>query len=405
MKKYDGDFHKYSDAYLALYSSMVQFEEEVGKGTDTIDSHLSLAQQKRAIAQGMLNSLKNKMSNTLLITFGVAVLVALIVAFLVARAISKPIVGMTRAMSRLAEGDLDVEVPAQGRRDDIGNMAGGRRGVQAERHQDARARCDRRGPQRRSARAHRGGRRADPEPDGRGGPGGCRRLLEADFDHLEIRGPAGGGDRRQQAGRDGGPGHRRDRRSARRAGQDGSDAADDRRLSRRLRAAAGRHQRGGREPERHRGATASDVARGEIGDGRNSGRRQRSQRTHHQAGGGDRRDVGGDGRAGQHGGRQCDQSRERQCQSEGRIADGGRSRPRDGRLNRSHGAHLDVVGQDLQHHRADRRYRLPDEPPGAQRIGGSGARRRRRQGLCGGRGRSAAPGAVGGAARPTKSKR
>ena len=124
MKKYDGDFHKYSDAYLALYSSMVQFEEEVGKGTDTIDSHLSLAQQKRAIAQGMLNSLKNKMSNTLLITFGVAVLVALIVAFLVARAISKPIVGMTRAMSRLAEGDLDVEVPAQGRRDDIGNMAG-----------------------------------------------------------------------------------------------------------------------------------------------------------------------------------------------------------------------------------------------------------------------------------------
>ena len=52
MKTYDGDFHKYSDGYLALYSSMVQFEEEVGKGTDTIDSHLSLAQQKRAIAQG-----------------------------------------------------------------------------------------------------------------------------------------------------------------------------------------------------------------------------------------------------------------------------------------------------------------------------------------------------------------
>ncbi|MEO8759130.1 MAG: methyl-accepting chemotaxis protein [Devosia sp.] len=123
MKTYDADFHKYSDGYLALYSAMVQFEEEVGKGTDTIDSHLSLAQQKRAIAQGMLKSLKNKMSNTLLITFGIAVLVALIVGFLVAWAISKPIVGMTRAMSRLAEGDLEVDVPAQGRRDDIGNMA------------------------------------------------------------------------------------------------------------------------------------------------------------------------------------------------------------------------------------------------------------------------------------------
>ena len=56
-----------------------------------------------------------------------------------------------------------------------------------------------------------------------------------------------------------------------------------------------------------------------------------------------------------------------------------------------------VVGQDLQHHRADRRHRLPDQPAGAQRLGGSGAGRRCRQGLCGGRGGSAAAGAVGGA--------
>ena len=57
-----------------------------------------------------------------------------------------------------------------------------------------------------------------------------------------------------------------------------------------------------------------------------------------------------------------------------------------------------VVGQDLQHHRADRRHRLPDQPPGAQRLGRSGAGGRSRQGLCGGRGRSPAPGAVGGQA-------
>ena len=66
--------------------------------------------------------------------------------------------------------------------------------------------------------------------------------------------------------------------------------------------------------------------------------------------------------------------------------------------NRGDGADHRVLGQDLQHHRPDRRHRLPDQPAGAQRLGRSGAGRRCRQGLCRGGRRSAAPGAVGGQA-------
>ena len=46
-----------------------------------------------------------------------------ILAFFVNRSIAGPIVGMTSAMGELANNDLDVEIPAQDRRDEIGDMA------------------------------------------------------------------------------------------------------------------------------------------------------------------------------------------------------------------------------------------------------------------------------------------
>ncbi|WP_316978569.1 methyl-accepting chemotaxis protein [Shumkonia mesophila] len=55
---------------------------------------------------------------------GTAVIIligALIV--LLSRIVSRPLLVMTQAMSRLAGGDLEVEVPARGRRDEMGEMA------------------------------------------------------------------------------------------------------------------------------------------------------------------------------------------------------------------------------------------------------------------------------------------
>lgn len=47
----------------------------------------------------------------------------LLVAWLINRAITRPVVAMTAAMGRLAEGDETVDIPARGRRDEIGRMA------------------------------------------------------------------------------------------------------------------------------------------------------------------------------------------------------------------------------------------------------------------------------------------
>ena len=53
----------------------------------------------------------------------IGLVIAGIVAFLITRSIVGPVNGMTSAMGRLAEGDLEIEVPAIDKTDEIGEMA------------------------------------------------------------------------------------------------------------------------------------------------------------------------------------------------------------------------------------------------------------------------------------------
>lgn len=53
----------------------------------------------------------------------VALLLVIGMSFLLGRSIVKPILGMTAAMRKIAEGDTSIEVPARNRRDEVGGMA------------------------------------------------------------------------------------------------------------------------------------------------------------------------------------------------------------------------------------------------------------------------------------------
>lgn len=53
----------------------------------------------------------------------VALLLVIGMSFLLGRSIVKPILGMTAAMRKIAEGDTSIEVPARDRRDEVGGMA------------------------------------------------------------------------------------------------------------------------------------------------------------------------------------------------------------------------------------------------------------------------------------------
>jgi methyl-accepting chemotaxis protein len=77
--------------------------------------------------EGALDEQMTTMMHARLVTIaigaGVAVLLLIVVSTLLSRVISRPIVAMTAAMRRLAEGDLAAEIPAVDRKDEVGKMA------------------------------------------------------------------------------------------------------------------------------------------------------------------------------------------------------------------------------------------------------------------------------------------
>ncbi|MCA0258002.1 MAG: HAMP domain-containing methyl-accepting chemotaxis protein [Proteobacteria bacterium] len=78
---------------------------------------------KAAAAEEMEGKASSGVEWALLLGGSIAGLVAVVLVVLLSRAIVTPVVGMTRAMTRLAEGDYNVDVPATHRADEVGLMA------------------------------------------------------------------------------------------------------------------------------------------------------------------------------------------------------------------------------------------------------------------------------------------
>ncbi len=70
-----------------------------------------------------VNESADRSLNLQLIAAAFAGLIAVFVLFILERGIGRPVRGMTNAMRRLADGELEVEIPATERRDEIGRMA------------------------------------------------------------------------------------------------------------------------------------------------------------------------------------------------------------------------------------------------------------------------------------------
>jgi methyl-accepting chemotaxis protein len=97
------------DQYRALADQLNQLE--------TVEKRLT----DRAAADGAASAAAATQRS--LVLLGVALLLAIAATAFVSRVIGRPIVGMTRSMRALADGDVTVEVPGAGRGDEIGGMA------------------------------------------------------------------------------------------------------------------------------------------------------------------------------------------------------------------------------------------------------------------------------------------
>jgi methyl-accepting chemotaxis protein len=74
-------------------------------------------------AQNQAGTMAHIATISILVAAAAGVLILLLCAAALVRSIVRPTVAMTNAMSRLAQGDMAVEVPARERQDEIGRMA------------------------------------------------------------------------------------------------------------------------------------------------------------------------------------------------------------------------------------------------------------------------------------------
>ena len=75
-------------------------------------------------AKAAASAASAKAETRVLWAFGVVALLLAVVAGLIARAVARQVCGMTGVMTRLAGGDLEVEIPVRGQTNEVGRMAG-----------------------------------------------------------------------------------------------------------------------------------------------------------------------------------------------------------------------------------------------------------------------------------------
>ncbi|MCA1941377.1 MAG: methyl-accepting chemotaxis protein [Caenispirillum bisanense] len=91
-------------------------------GDDVERMKLTIKDRQDALGPQVASSIST--ATTVAVVLGIAALViGALAAFAIGRGIAGPVTAMTTAMRRLADGDHGTEVPAQGRKDEVGEMA------------------------------------------------------------------------------------------------------------------------------------------------------------------------------------------------------------------------------------------------------------------------------------------
>jgi methyl-accepting chemotaxis protein len=122
---------QYRAAFDRLLAADREISKLVGEDMEVRARHIAdtakeindAVRADRAATQSETAETAARTEQLMLALAGVGLAVGLALAFLLAGGVARPVVAMTAAMTRLAQGDNAVEVPALGRRDEIGRMA------------------------------------------------------------------------------------------------------------------------------------------------------------------------------------------------------------------------------------------------------------------------------------------
>ncbi len=118
----------FDDVVAAVFEVEKLVNDIMAKQAEELASLLAAAKDGQVTTLNGLSEAMTAMmrstSTTTIVVSVVAVAFGGLLAWIIGRGIAGPVTAMTAAMRRLAGGDHAVEIPAQGRRDEIGEMAG-----------------------------------------------------------------------------------------------------------------------------------------------------------------------------------------------------------------------------------------------------------------------------------------
>ncbi|MDR3518872.1 MAG: methyl-accepting chemotaxis protein [Azospirillaceae bacterium] len=120
---YRGDFMKLVEATKAFNAQQVAFNQSFEALRPAFETLLQVAKDGMSGAQATQVKVRNQVQRTLLAVGSALLLAFCLFSLLVVRSITRPLHAIEQCMANLSGGDLDANVPARDRRDEIGSMA------------------------------------------------------------------------------------------------------------------------------------------------------------------------------------------------------------------------------------------------------------------------------------------
>ncbi len=123
MGDYRRDFEAISARHLELISETAKLSDDFAKIEPPLAKLTANNEEDFRQANAKVRSVAATMGTIVYGGFGTVILVTAILGWAIARSIVTPVDAMSGAMARLADGDLDADIPARDRHDEIGRMA------------------------------------------------------------------------------------------------------------------------------------------------------------------------------------------------------------------------------------------------------------------------------------------
>lgn len=120
---YQAGFHDWASAYLVLQTETAELSTIFGRMGDDFDSLFATAESGRTAAAESLAAARSQTRLVMSVSGLFVLLGAISLGAIISRSISAPLSAMRQAMSDLANGVIDVEIPATENTDEIGDMA------------------------------------------------------------------------------------------------------------------------------------------------------------------------------------------------------------------------------------------------------------------------------------------